>query len=595
MRRPWQVWLLFAVALAIVLAATGWLSLAALGLDRARTEAHHRAQLEETVRLALWRTDSALSPLIAEERVRPYFAYSSFHPAERAYTRMFAPIRTGDVLLPSEILTTPSPYVVVHFQIGPDGRFTSPQVPEGNMRDLAEVAAYVLADDIDAAGERLADLADRVGRGDMIAELPTARLRAEMAVQSPAGDLLDSAQPLHEGAQWSAQQARQQEQQNTAEYEARHQRLVDAVPQPEGKTSSLSTDVRTGAMRPFWIGNLLLLVRRVNVSGVEYIQGCQLDWPALSRWLTEGTADLLPAGRLVPVTCEEEMDRSRMLAALPVRLAPGAVPPSPTGGMRSVHIMLVATWVSVLLAATAVAVLLRGAVALSERRGAFVSAVTHELRTPLTTFRMYTEMLAEGMVEQDQRLHYLHTLKREAERLGHLVGNVLAYARLERTAGPKSVAPFAIGHLLDRAGQRLGERARQAGMTLAVEADETVRGAMVHADASAVEQILFNLVDNACKYAAGAEDRRVHVTVERAYRQARFLVRDHGPGIARGEESRIFRPFRKSARQAAETAPGVGLGLALSRRLARDMGGGLELSDAAGEGAAFLLTLPLGA
>ena len=67
-------------------------------------------------------------------------------------------------------------------------------------------------------------------------------------------------------------------------------------------------------------------------------------------------------------------------------------------------------------------------------------------------------------------------------------------------------------------------------------------------------------------------------------------VRDHGPGITPGEERRIFRPFCKSARQAAETAPGVGLGLALSRRLARSMGGELSL-DGCPDGACFVLTL----
>ena len=70
---------------------------------------------------------------------------------------------------------------------------------------------------------------------------------------------------------------------------------------------------------------------------------------------------------------------------------------------------------------------------LSERRGAFVSAVTHELRTPLTTLRMYTEMLADGMVpDEPRRRSYLQTLRAEADRLGHLVENVLAYSRLER-------------------------------------------------------------------------------------------------------------------------------------------------------------------
>ncbi len=69
---------------------------------------------------------------------------------------------------------------------------------------------------------------------------------------------------------------------------------------------------------------------------------------------------------------------------------------------------------------------------LSERRRIFVSAVTHELRTPLTTFRLYTDMLADGMVSgEEKRRSYLERLRGEAQRLSHLVENVLFYARLE--------------------------------------------------------------------------------------------------------------------------------------------------------------------
>src|ERR1043165_39773 len=94
---------------------------------------------------------------------------------------------------------------------------------------------------------------------------------------------------------------------------------------------------------------------------------------------------------------------------------------------------LMAAWACIELTIVATAVTLRGIVSLSERRGAFVSAVTHELRTPLTTFKMYSEMLASDMVRDAQkRRQYLETLCSEANRLSHLVENVLAYARLER-------------------------------------------------------------------------------------------------------------------------------------------------------------------
>ena len=123
------------------------------------------------------------------------------------------------------------------------------------------------------------------------------------------------------------------------------------------------------------------------------------------------------------------------------------------------------------------AALARGAgvawrVSLSERRAAFVSAVTHELRTPLTTFRMYAEMLSEDMVpDETARRGYLQTLRVEAERLTHLVANVLAYARLERGALTGRIERITVERLLEVATHRLSERAAQAGFTIEVDAE----------------------------------------------------------------------------------------------------------------------------
>ena len=84
------------------------------------------------------------------------------------------------------------------------------------------------------------------------------------------------------------------------------------------------------------------------------------------------------------------------------------------------------------------------------------------------------------------------------------------------------------------------------------------------------------------------------VHVEHADKQVSFHVRDHGRGITASETRDLFRPFSKSASQAASSAPGVGLGLSLSRRLAQDLGGRLEFVRCQGPGAAFVLTLPVG-
>jgi signal transduction histidine kinase len=113
----------------------------------------------------------------------------------------------------------------------------------------------------------------------------------------------------------------------------------------------------------------------------------------------------------------------------------------------------------------------------------------------------------------------------------------------------------------------------------------------VKADAAAVEHVLFNLIDNASKYAAGSSPAVVHLEAEPVKRGVKIRVRDHGKGVPPKERKRIFQAFHKSAAAAAESRPGVGLGLSLSRRLARAGGGDLQIEDGGG-GASFALTLP---
>ena len=172
MRRLGAVWLVFGLCVALASAAMVRLGSTALELERAESRARKHAELEENLQLALWRMDSTLAPLMAEESARPYFAYSSFYPAERAFTSMFAEIQRGDVLIPSPLLTSTDPLVRLHFQFSPDGRIASPGVPAGNMRDLAE-SRYLTSEQFERASRRLDDLAKLVDRKALDAALPS--------------------------------------------------------------------------------------------------------------------------------------------------------------------------------------------------------------------------------------------------------------------------------------------------------------------------------------------------------------------------------------------------------------------------------------
>ena len=618
MKRPWQVALLFAVAAAVLLAAMAWISSEVLRLDRAQAEAKRLALQEENVRLALWRMESALALLIAQESARPYFVYASFYLPELPYAEMLKDVSTHQrayAHLPSPILVQTSPYIRLHFQIGPDGCLTSPQVP--SLTDTPQDQApprQVSAKTGAAAESRLERLRAIVSRDVLETALaagtePMSSMAA-VAMTEPQQEVQDGPQEPQQvkrpqpqapnsGAQGQAQPPPQQTVaqawRNVKEWQARRQQMDDLSRDINLQIAGNLDPSGAGGvtvMRPLWIGDELFLVRWARIEGADHLQGVWLDWPAIRAWLLDGVLDLVPLADLVPVTGDPDEDRTRWLAALPVRIIPGKVPARGEAGLSPVALSLVVAWLCVLGGAAAVGLLLTGAVRLSERRGDFVSAVTHELRTPLTTFRMYSEMLAEDMVtDEDRRRQYLTTLRAEAERLTHMVENVLAYARLERGRVRDEAERVPLAELLDRVRDRLETRTQGAGMDLVVETPAGAAAAAVWARVSAVEQILYNLVDNACKYAASASDRRVRLTVALADGDATLTVRDYGPGISRAEARRLFRPFSKSASEAAVSAPGVGLGLALAHRLARDMGGDLRLERPGAEGAAFALHL----
>ena len=648
MSRPLHIWMLFGVCLVVLLAALGWVSVTTLRLDRAQMEAAQQAEIEENVRLALWRMDSTLNTILVEESARPFSAWESFSGREQVFTKSYTPIQQGEILTPSPLLSFTSSNVLLHFQLTPAGRLTSPQAPTGSERILA-LKRYTTAERLQTAVARVGQLQELLNQ-QYLQPAPASSLSFSSARSASATSALNRDVLVNQcavfrtntvdqifapavantpkvgppaqsrlgqyaanaasrsSAEWQARSKVQQDAQNNLQLNnGSYQQATEAAaavqmpaltnqaPASAGALPSNPGLTGEGLLRPLWIGSELLLARRVNFPDRFVVQGAWLSWTHLKLSLLDNVRDLFPTADLQPVAVSVPDPHARMLAAVPAQLitGPASLPPLPVWtASRSV---LVVAWFGVLLAGLAVAVLLHGTVSLSERRAAFVSAVTHELRTPLTTFKMYSEMLAEGMVpEAEKRKSYLSTLCSEANRLSHLVENVLAYARLERGSARRRIERVSLGELLDRVKPRLEQRAAQADLRVVADSDERALGTVVHIDASAVEQILFNLVDNACKYAAPtATERIIHLEALPGGKFAMLRVRDHGQGISAEGAKRLFQPFSKSAHEAALTAPGVGLGLALCRRLSRSMGGDLRLDALVKSGACFVLTLPV--
>ena len=662
MKRPWQVWLAFLACGVVVAAAMGWLTAHALRADHDRSVARAEADLEQRVSLALWRMDTKLAPMIAEESARPHFYYAPFFTLQDRAKG----VQLDDVE-PSPLLGEPPTNILLNFDATESGKWQSPQAPPPELTDFA-CANGMTVPQIEFNRTQLEKLAANINVAELLAQLPDQPLpqlvqkfarglmsnrdeqvaeagqqqgqasfydnygyggygggRGERAGSSPtpasgapntpaqvadansAGREIADENPFEDAD--APQQApskplsksmvdfgdRAGRQQRQVEQEFIKQRAANPYWQLS-TANSASAPVVENVSRPVWVGDQLVIARRVVRDGQTVVQGSWIDWPRLKTELLTETADLTPGADLAPVRAGEEPDPTRMLAGLPVRLVTAPLVASTTAA-SPLRWALGVGWAALALALAAVAGLLWGVLALSERRAAFVSSVTHELRTPLTTFRMYAEMLAKEMLPTpERRREYLETLRTEAERLTHLVENVLAYARLERGRRPRRTERTTPQTLVERFEPRLAERAAQSQMQLECAVDEATRNSTLVTDIGVVEQILFNLVDNAAKYAARADDRRIHLEVKRDGKCIAFAVRDHGPGFASVRDAERSAPFSKSAQQAAESAPGVGLGLALCRRLARELGGSLHLAtvNGAAPGAIVTLRLPIG-
>lgn len=562
--RGLAIWGTLALCGLTVLGAMTWLTRGVLASERQRSQAESRADLEERTRLALWRMDALGAAIIAGENRHPPAAYQS-----------------PDVFADA----TQDPAIKLHFELYQNERLASPEIRKSTAQ-LEDLRRLLSRNPLPGDEWSLLICAAEAGENawNLVPKDATRKMASNLSLRGKSGAKIRE-DPIY------------QTNSNDAELTKRAATLSNSIEtsqtmmqlDPPSQTSTPGGQILDlGAMRSAWVGDELFLLRQLKKesSGVETrgVQGVWLDHDILKNRLLGEIADLLPASSLV--ASKDSSADSMALVSFPFRLVRNESAPATSSPMIG---PLAVGWVTVLLAILTSALLVHGVMRLSERRASFVSAVTHELRTPLTTFRLYSDMMESGVVKPEKQGDYLRVLSREADRLSHLVENVLSFSRIERGSARSAVCDLSLHSLLEPMRERLEARLATAGMTLEM---DTTCARMVRVDRAAVEHILFNLVDNSAKYAAAGDPPRVEILTSPADRHLEIHVRDHGPGIPVVERRRIFRAFHKSAFEAAESQPGVGLGLALSRRLAKSLGGGLECVDSP-QGACFVLRLPL--
>jgi signal transduction histidine kinase len=636
----------------LVTGGLGWVTAAVLRLEQEQVEARAEADLYAALRPVLWRLDSRIAPILAREDSRPFSHYIAFYPPPVLFhnDKQNTPVQWSTILEPSPLQSEEvPPWFSLHFQVDSENGWSSPQVLTQRLdKILKNPAAKAPLDNVTDERDQLrlklagcfnpTDIVDCVKqRTDQHrwiinqSVLPDVTALANNGVPSQTGgnfdeqskNSLDRQNVLPQQGQQSALRYNPNQGNDFINRAQVVQEIYNSKKEMTGKSQQdetglawqyfrniegllgrgtlkpvpgKSTTIHTGAMVPLWLTGddqeeRLFVARVVEIDNKQVCQGIVLDWSKLQGVLKDVVQDSFPDASFLPVHDPIPPRPERTMTTLPVELDPGPLPPAQVEPWTPLRIGLSLAWVAALIALTAVGLGGWSLLSLSERRIRFVHAVTHELRTPLTTQRLYLDMLAGGLVKEDQQGEYIQTLHAETNRLHRLVSNVLDFARLERQRPKLEKSSVAVTDLVEQVRANWQGHCQSAEKELVVQT-QPADGLRVVTDVNLVEQILANLIDNACKYSRGAEDQRIWLRARREANQVVLEVEDRGPGVPVGERRSIFRAFRRGP-GADVTAGGVGLGLALASQWAELLGGKLSVTNgAAGVGACFRLELP---
>jgi signal transduction histidine kinase len=219
----------------------------------------------------------------------------------------------------------------------------------------------------------------------------------------------------------------------------------------------------------------------------------------------------------------------------------------------------------------------------------FVASVSHEFRTPLTSLRQFGEMLTEEPdLPTETRLSYYRAQNRATDRLSRLVETLLDFGRMEAGRRPYQLEPVDAAALVRELTAEFSNEPIARGFE--IECRTPDHRLLVDADREALSRAIWNLLHNAVKYSGERRD----VLIEAGANGSGVAVRvvDHGFGIPREEQARLFQKFVRGESIRKRGIPGTGIGLAMVRHIAEAHGGRVEMKSIEGEGSTFSLMLP---
>jgi signal transduction histidine kinase len=220
----------------------------------------------------------------------------------------------------------------------------------------------------------------------------------------------------------------------------------------------------------------------------------------------------------------------------------------------------------------------------------FVSSVSHEFKTPLTSIKALTERLLEGKVEDQGKMNqYFSVISQDTNKLTHLVGNILDFAKIEEGKKEYDFEETDMIEWLDQTVENFKKENLQREITIRTRVPDDVPYLII--DKNAMSMAVNNLLDNAIK--SSTEKNEIDVIIVKNENNVLIKVKDYGIGIPHDELNKVFEKFYQGSNATKLSTKGTGLGLTLVRHTIESHGGEVKVESKINQGSTFTLSLPI--
>ncbi|MFC2096753.1 sensor histidine kinase [Bacteroidota bacterium] len=227
---------------------------------------------------------------------------------------------------------------------------------------------------------------------------------------------------------------------------------------------------------------------------------------------------------------------------------------------------------------------------LSKMKSNFISTVSHEFKSPLTLIRQMAEMLEGGRVPSpERRQKYYSSMLQESERLSHLIDNILDFSKMEVGQKNFRFEKQSLSFIVEEAVSSYNNQWEHKGIKIEFILPDPIEDLVF--DSNAIKQVLLNLIDNACKYSR--DSKIIEVKLTQNISKVILEVKDHGIGINKDEQDKIFSRFYRAGDDHTQKVKGSGIGLTIVKQIVEAHKGYINVESEPGKGSVFQIVLPL--